>query len=188
MPMRFGSAVPSATRYFTPQVMSSCILRAPLAVAGVEELLAVAGGAAEVRHQHGVAAIGEELRQGVVAPDIARPRTAVRDHQRRQALGRERPWAVSGTPESRGRPTTCSAPPSSRPAIRAASFSRTRYCSVELLGLAVEQVGFARLGVAVGGHQPELFILRARADGRLPCRATCLAATCSRLSSVLSLK
>jgi hypothetical protein len=26
MPTRFGSATPWATRYFTPQVMSSCIL------------------------------------------------------------------------------------------------------------------------------------------------------------------
>ena len=27
MPTRLGSAMPWATRYFTPQVMSSCILR-----------------------------------------------------------------------------------------------------------------------------------------------------------------
>src|SRR3712207_8881023 len=52
----------------------------------VEELLAEAGGAAEIRHQDRVPAIGEELRQRVIAPDVARPRTAVRHDQGRQPL------------------------------------------------------------------------------------------------------
>ena len=64
-------------------------LVAPLLVAGVEELLAVAGRAAEVRLQHRVAAIGEELREVVEAPAVARPRAAVRQHDRRQVLRRD---------------------------------------------------------------------------------------------------
>ena len=105
MPTRFGSAMPSATRYFTPQVMSSCILRPHSPLPGVEELLAVAGGAAEIRHQNGVAAIGEKLRQRVVAPVVARPGTAVRNHQRRQILSPRalRQRQISGNLQAVGR-------------------------------------------------------------------------------------
>ena len=47
-------------------------LQAPLLVAGVEELLAVAGRAAEVDLQHRVAAVGEPLRVGL-KPQVSRP-------------------------------------------------------------------------------------------------------------------
>ena len=62
-------------------------LVAPLLVPCVQELLAVAGGGPEVRHQHGVAAVREELREVVEAPAITSPRTAVRHHDERQRLG-----------------------------------------------------------------------------------------------------
>jgi hypothetical protein len=77
MPTRFGSAMPGHQVLDAP---GDVVLHqvAPLLVAGVEELLAVAGGAAEVGLQDGVAAVGEELRHGVVAPGVARPRAAVR--------------------------------------------------------------------------------------------------------------
>ena len=61
--------------------------RAPLVVAGVQVRFAIAGRAAEIRLQHDVAAIGEELRVRVVAPIVARPRSAVRQDHRGQTLG-----------------------------------------------------------------------------------------------------
>ena len=55
---------------------------APLAKAALPELTAIAGRAAEIHLQHGIAAIGEELHLGVEAPAVARPGAAVRvdDH------------------------------------------------------------------------------------------------------------
>src|SRR5438270_5522416 len=43
-------------------------LLAPLQIAGIEKLLAIAGGGSEVRLQHGVAAVGQELCERAVAP------------------------------------------------------------------------------------------------------------------------
>ena len=54
-------------------------LGAPLAVARVEEGLAVAGGTAEVDVHTGVAPVGQPLVFGIESPTIARPRTAVHD-------------------------------------------------------------------------------------------------------------
>ena len=72
-------------------------LPAPLPVAGVQELLAEAGRAAEVDLEHRVAAVGQPLRLGVEAPAVARPRTAVDEQHHRQALRRRRRRAASGS-------------------------------------------------------------------------------------------
>ncbi len=50
MPIRLGSAMPSATRYFDAPSDVVLHLRAPLGVAGVQEFLAVAGGTAKIGH------------------------------------------------------------------------------------------------------------------------------------------
>jgi hypothetical protein len=61
---------------------------APLPIAGVDEPLAEPGRAAEVDPQDRVAAVGQELDQGVVAPGIAGPRAAMdQEHHRRAVLG-----------------------------------------------------------------------------------------------------
>ena len=156
--MRFGSAVP-----FVDQVLDAprdvvLHLLAPLAVARIEELLAVAGGAAEVRHQHRVPAIGEELRHRIVAPVVARPRSAVRHHQRGQSLRRQalRQRQVGRNLQPVGR-LVADRLHATR-AHRACNFSRTLYCSVNVLRLAVEEVDLAGLGVAGCGDQPELLV------------------------------
>ncbi len=64
---------------------------APLVVPGVEELLAVAGGAAEVGGEDGVAAVREELRVVVEAPAVAGPRAAVREDDEREGSWRGSP-------------------------------------------------------------------------------------------------
>src|SRR4029077_12563770 len=48
-------------------------LEAPLFVAGIEKFLAVSRRSTEVHAQHGVTAIGEELRVPVVAPEVTGP-------------------------------------------------------------------------------------------------------------------
>ena len=58
-------------------------LVAPLFVAGVDEFLAIAGRAAEVWLQHRIAAIGPELREGIVAPAVARPGSTMRENDDR---------------------------------------------------------------------------------------------------------
>ena len=72
--------------------------RAPLAVAGVQEVLAVARRAAVVHLHAQVAAVGEPLRVGCEAPLVARPRAAVHEEHRRSARAvgarREREVAV----------------------------------------------------------------------------------------------
>ena len=146
-------------------------LLAPLVVAGVEELLAVAGRAAEVRLQDGVAAVGEELREPSVAPGVAPPGAAVRERRRAAGSCRARPSAGSGRPGSRARRTTCSGRPSSPPGAARGSFSRTRYWSVSFLLVAVEEVGLAGLGVAArrrpaGDARPSC-----SNRSRSPCRA-----------------
>ena len=62
-------------------------LAAPFEIAGGKESLAETGRAAEVRRQHRIAAVGQELVQRVVAIDVPRPRTAVgHKHQRNRRL------------------------------------------------------------------------------------------------------
>ncbi len=60
--------------------------RPPLAVPEIQEPLSEPGRSAEVGLQDGVAAVGEELDHVVEAPLVARPRSAVREHDRRQGL------------------------------------------------------------------------------------------------------
>ncbi len=75
---------------------------APLLVAGVPESLAVPDGSTEVHLHADVAAVGEPLRLGVVAPGVARPGTAVHVEHGRQAgpghLRRKGHVAVDGEP------------------------------------------------------------------------------------------
>ena len=77
-------------------------LRAPRLVSRVEESLAVAGGSAVVDLHAQVAAVGQPLRFGVVAPVVAYPRPAVDHEHRRQARalhpGREGEVAVHREP------------------------------------------------------------------------------------------
>ena len=70
IPTRFGSTVPCET---VADAGGEILLHhlSPLVVAGIEELLAVPGGASEVRLKDGVAAVGEELRDRIVAPGVA---------------------------------------------------------------------------------------------------------------------
>ena len=60
-------------------------LAGPLAVGGVDEILAEAGRAAVVDAEHRIAAVGQPLVIRVEAPAIARPRAAVHveDHRHR---------------------------------------------------------------------------------------------------------
>src|SRR5205085_1348502 len=60
--------------------------QAPLSEARFPELAAVTGRAAEIHLEDAVAAIGEELDLGVVAPGVARPRAAVRMDDAREVL------------------------------------------------------------------------------------------------------
>ena len=73
-------------------------LVAPLLESCLPELSPVAGRAAEIHLQHGVAAIGQELDLRIVAPAVARPRAAVRVNHHWQILRlpsrREREVAV----------------------------------------------------------------------------------------------
>ena len=120
--MRCGSAMPSGHQILHAPGDVVLHLGAPLGVARVQELFAEAGGPAKIRHEDGIAAVGEELRERVVAPLIARPGTAVHHDQSRQTLWLPRLSAASGTRESPGRRTMGSGPPASAPAIRAAIF------------------------------------------------------------------
>ena len=81
-------------------------LGAPLAVAGVDEVLAVAGGAPEVDLHAQVAAVGQPLRLGVEPPRVPGPRPAVHVQHGRQPgaleAGRERQVPVDLQTISRG--------------------------------------------------------------------------------------
>src|SRR5437660_10020915 len=80
-------------------------LVAPLLITGVDEFLAIAGRAAEVWLQHRIAAVRPELRERIVAPAVARPRSTVRENDYRQVLWRGpfRQRQISGNLESVGR-------------------------------------------------------------------------------------
>ena len=130
-------------------------LAAPLLVAGIEEVFAIAGGAAEIDLQHGVAAVGEPLHGGVVAPGIAAPGSAVHQQHRRQSL--------EGNPRRRGQVAV------NRQAIAALVGNRLhlrQHQAFELRLLAEEQrrlpggtvVGVISDGTAVVGvsHEPGL--------------------------------
>ena len=60
---------------------------APLEVGGVDEGFAKAGGAAEVDAEDGVAAVGQELKDGIIAPLVPGPRAAMNEESQRQGMG-----------------------------------------------------------------------------------------------------
>ena len=170
--------MPLSTRYFTPQVTSSCIFRPHCWLPAFEEFLAITGGGAEVRAQHRIAAVGKELRVSVVAPGIAAPRPAVRE---RLWLAGSWPGHLSATsdmPESPARLTICNAPASILASDSRGSFSRTTILLCQLVRFAVENICLARLGVAVSGDHPGLFVACARSQRQLPLPGSLL---CSHL-------
>ncbi len=62
-------------------------LGGPLLIAVVRELFAEAGRAAIVHAQHRIAAVGQQLMLGLVAPSVAPPRPAMhQQHQRQRFL------------------------------------------------------------------------------------------------------
>ena len=91
--------MPSLHRQFYGVEQVVVHLAGPLAVAGVEELLAVAGRAAEVDLKHGVAAVREPLRVAGCSPRRRAPHGPAVDEQHRGQLlgghaGRRRDVAV----------------------------------------------------------------------------------------------
>ena len=141
-------------------------LRAPLAIAGVEEFLPVARRAAKIRHEHGIAAIGEELRQRIVAPLVAHPRSAVRNKQRRQTLRRQplRQGQISGDFQAVGRFVTHRLHGRER---FARQFLADFVLEREGPTVAVEQIRLARLDIAVRADQPLPLIRGAGNDRNL---------------------
>ena len=106
MAILFASAMPWSIAHFDGVDQVVVHLQAPLAVAGVEELLAVSGGAAVVHLEHRVAAVGEPLRVGAVTPCVARPRAAVHEEHEREALCGQRRRAASDRCSGSGRRAT----------------------------------------------------------------------------------
>ena len=150
MPMRFGSAMPWATRYLTPQVTSSCILSPHCLFPASMKLLAITSRAAKVRLQHSVTAIGEKLSERVVAPRIAAPRVRRAGYDNRgQVLCRDafRQRQVSGNLQSVRRFVTNRL---HRRQMVAVEFFANAILQSQLLGLAIEQITFARFRIAVG--------------------------------------
>ena len=89
-----AGAIGNALRHQPLHAIGDVVLhrQAPLAEAGFPELAAIAGGAAEVHLQHAVAAVGQKLHFGVVAPDVACPRAAVRVDDAGQVFGLAAHW------------------------------------------------------------------------------------------------
>ncbi|AEK60531.1 hypothetical protein CFU_0697 [Collimonas fungivorans Ter331] len=134
---------------------------APLLERRFPELAAVAGRAAVVHLQHGIAAVGQQLHFRVVAPDVAHPRAAVRIDDHRQVLRifaeRQRQVAVD------------------HQAVARLVLHRLHFRHVffgdggidvgqpgQRAALAVEQVAAALGAVVVGGHDPGRFVLGVR--------------------------
>ena len=175
MPTRFGiGQCPSSTRCFTPHVMSSCIFRPHSPLPALRNFLPYPGGAAEVRHQHRVPAIGEELRQRTVAPVIARPRTAVRNHQQRRS-----PWPA--TPFGSVRYAGISSPSDDLYFTTCIDGQRDSRCNFseppvlqhQRLRLAVVEVRLRGLRVGTSAHHPDTFVAPYATRTRFPSRAIC---------------
>src|SRR5205814_10185474 len=62
-------------------------LESPLFIAGVEELLPVAGRAAKIGLENGIAAVGQPLGKTVEAPLSSRPAAARSEQRHRQNFG-----------------------------------------------------------------------------------------------------
>ena len=145
MPTRLGSAMPLDEVLDAPGDVVLHLV-APLVVAGVEELLAVAGRAAEVRLQHRVAAVGQELRHccspSCRAPTDRRAAPGSRGGSSLDALGQRE---VRGDLEPvRG----LVAHRLHGGQVRARELFADAVLQRELLAGAVEEVGFTRFGVA----------------------------------------
>ena len=93
-PLRIGDALGDQVLDAPGEVVLHLV--APLLVAGVQELLAVAGRAAEVRLQHGVAAVGEELRLRAGSPSCRAPTDRRAAARSAAASWPARPSAASG--------------------------------------------------------------------------------------------
>ena len=152
-PLRVGDALGDQVLDAPGDVVLHLV--APLLVAGVQELLAVAGRPAEVGLEDGVAAVGQELGEVVEAPAVARPGTAVRQHHGGQAL--------RGDALRQGEEGGDLEPVRGRVAHRlhlrhvlARDALAHLVLQDELLGRPVEQVPLARIRVARGGdeHDP----------------------------------
>src|SRR5690554_4393555 len=53
------------------------VARSPFGITGIQKGFAIAGRSSEIGLKDGISAIRHELREGVIAPDISRPRSAV---------------------------------------------------------------------------------------------------------------
>ncbi|GBC80776.1 hypothetical protein HRbin09_02023 [bacterium HR09] len=130
---------------------------APLLVAGVQKRLAVAGGAAEVGLQHGVAAVGQKLRHAGVSPEIPRPGSPMGHHHQRQVFGGDAlgQGEVGGDFQPVGRAV---ADGLHRGQVLPGEALADAVLERELFPFPVKKVGFAGLGVSGGGDQHELFV------------------------------
>src|SRR5437667_275626 len=153
-----GSLAPCATR--------SGVL---VFVAGVEELLAVSGGSAEIGRQHSVAPVGEELPERVEGPRVTSPRSPVGKHQQRQVLRGDALWQrqVGGDLQTVRR-WVAYGPSGGQ--VLALEILADAVLQSQLTGFAVEQISLARLVVRGAGNNPELLVAGARAKVDLPAR------------------
>ncbi len=153
--------MPCATRYFDAPREVVLHEVAPLPVARVQELLAEARRAAEVRLEDGVAAVREELRVVAEAPARARPRAAVREDDRREVLRGNalRKREVRRDLEAVGRRV---ADRLHRSHVLARDALADDVLDGELLRLAIEEVDRPRVRVARGGDDPDAVVARGR--------------------------
>ena len=130
-------------------------------IAGIEKFLAVTRGTAKVGHQYHIATICEELSQRVVAPVVASPRSAVRQHKRGKIFGCNAPgqqqicWnfqPIGGLVRDRlhlGQVLT-------------RQFFPNLELRSECAGLAIEKISLARLGGAYDVNEPKALITCSR--------------------------
>ena len=153
MPMRERSAMPSADEplHAVDQVVVHPARE--LALGRVREALAEAGRAAVVDLQHGVAAVGQELGLGVVAPRVAGPRPPVHHQHRGQVAG----LGVEGQRQVRPERQAVARGDRHRAHRRQRRGVEPRARAVEELGRAgapVVEEGRPRVAVVVEGHHP----------------------------------
>ncbi|KAG1451173.1 hypothetical protein G6F57_016235 [Rhizopus arrhizus] len=146
--------------------------QAPLPEAGFPKGAAVAGRTAEVHLQHAEAAVGQELRFGVVTPAVACPRAAVRVHDARQVLGiapgGQRQVAVDGQ--------AVAALIADRAHVRHVRFRDGRVDVGQLgqrVGGGVIDVARARRAVVVGGDDELVFVAVGALQRDLVARELC---------------
>ena len=138
----------------------------------------------EVRLQHGVAAVGEKLRERVVPPHVARPRPAVRQDDQREPLrcdafrqrqvGRDRQAVRGGIADRRH-----GGEHPGREGRTEAVLKREGPRS------AIEEVGRAGVDIAPRAHEEEAFVERRGAELDLPPRQLRLQERVVRLERLL---